>query len=47
MTVRFANGATDTAAFVVGCDGLHSDTRRALFGEEAAAFTGLARVSAV
>ena len=45
VTVRFANGETDTGSFVVGCDGLHSDTRRALFGEEADSFTGLARVS--
>ena len=45
VTVKFANGKADRASFVVGCDGLHSDTRRALFGEEAVSFTGLARVS--
>ncbi|KAI1792220.1 FAD/NAD(P)-binding domain-containing protein [Ganoderma leucocontextum] len=47
VTVRFANGKTDTASFVVGCDGLHSDTRKALFGEEAVCFTGLARTGGV
>ena len=45
VTVRFANGKTDTASFVVGCDGLHSDTRKTLFGEAAASFTGLVQVS--
>ncbi len=42
MTVGFANGKTDTASFVMGCDGLHSDTRKTLFGKEAVSFTGLA-----
>ena len=45
VTVRFANGKTDTGSFVVGCDGLHSDTRKTLFGEEAVSFTGLIQVS--
>ncbi len=45
VTVRFANGRTDTGSFVVGCDGLHSDTRKTLFGEEAVSFTGLTQVS--
>ncbi len=45
VTVRFANGRTDTGSFVVGCDGLHSDTRKTLFGEAAASFTGLVQVS--
>ncbi|KIJ18643.1 hypothetical protein PAXINDRAFT_167222 [Paxillus involutus ATCC 200175] len=39
--VKFANETSDTASFVVGCDGLHSDTRTALFGREKADFTGL------
>ncbi|KIK98665.1 hypothetical protein PAXRUDRAFT_133752, partial [Paxillus rubicundulus Ve08.2h10] len=39
--VKFANETSDTASFVVGCDGLHSDTRTALFGRENADFTGL------
>ncbi|GJE95018.1 FAD/NAD(P)-binding domain-containing protein [Phanerochaete sordida] len=41
VTVRFANGAEDSASFVVGCDGLHSNTRVCLFGESPADFTGL------
>ncbi|KAG0706056.1 hypothetical protein DFH29DRAFT_872555 [Suillus ampliporus] len=43
VEVTFANGAKDTASFVVGCDGLHSNTRIALFGKEKADFTGLAQ----
>ena len=41
VTVHFANGNSDTASFVVGCDGLHSNTRACLFGREKATFTGL------
>ncbi|KAH7888621.1 hypothetical protein F5I97DRAFT_1925141 [Phlebopus sp. FC_14] len=41
VQVKFANEVTDTASFVVGCDGLHSNTRIALFGREKADFTGL------
>ena len=45
VTVKFENGHTDTASFVVGCDGLHSNTRVSLFGREKADFTGLTQVS--
>lgn len=45
VTVTFHNGKTDTASFVAGCDGLHSNTRISLFGKEEAAFTGLVQVS--
>jgi len=41
VTVKFENGHTDTAGFVIGCDGLHSNTRTCLFGKEEAAFTGM------
>ncbi|KIJ67862.1 hypothetical protein HYDPIDRAFT_107388 [Hydnomerulius pinastri MD-312] len=41
VRVKFANGASDITSFVVGCDGLHSNTRMALFGREKANFTGL------
>lgn len=44
VRVHFANGATDTASFVIGCDGLHSSTRMALFGKERADFTGCTQV---
>ena len=46
VQVTFTNGDKDTASFVVGCDGLHSNTRIALFGMEKADFTGMVRVSA-
>ncbi|KAI5118837.1 hypothetical protein M0805_006157 [Coniferiporia weirii] len=44
VELRFANGASARASFVVGCDGLHSGTRLALFGESAIDFTGLVQV---
>ena len=44
VRATFANGKTDSASLLVGCDGLHSNTRVALFGEEAADFTGLTQV---
>ncbi|KAG2046341.1 FAD/NAD(P)-binding domain-containing protein [Suillus hirtellus] len=47
VEVTFANGTKDTASFVVGCDGLHSNTRIALFGKEKARFTGMVRVGGV
>lgn len=45
VKVKFANGSEDTASFVIGCDGLHSNTRICLFGEHSADFTGLVQVS--
>ena len=45
VTVKFANGKTDEGSFVVGCDGLHSNTRISLFGSHEAVFTGLTQVS--
>ncbi|KAH7909957.1 hypothetical protein BJ138DRAFT_1009787 [Hygrophoropsis aurantiaca] len=47
VRVTFANGESDTASFVVGCDGLHSNTRIALFGKEQADFTGLIQIGGV
>ncbi|KAI0769639.1 FAD/NAD-P-binding domain-containing protein, partial [Trametes elegans] len=41
ITVTFANGETDTGSFLVGCDGLHSNTRECLFGKQEPTFTGL------
>ncbi|KAI0365646.1 FAD/NAD-P-binding domain-containing protein [Pilatotrama ljubarskyi] len=41
VTVTFTNGNSDTASFLVGCDGLHSNTRQCLFGKEHPTFTGL------
>ena len=40
----FANGFIDHGAFLVGCDGLHSATRKVLFGEEPTTFLGLTQV---
>jgi salicylate hydroxylase len=45
-SVRLENGDTDSGSFVVGCDGLHSNVRVALFGKEDATFTGLTQVGA-
>ncbi|KAJ7185806.1 hypothetical protein C8R46DRAFT_882179 [Mycena filopes] len=45
--VRLDTGETDTASFVVGCDGLHSNVRVALFGKEEALFTGLTQTGGV
>ena len=44
VTAIFENGHTVKGSFVVGCDGLHSRTRIALFGDEVAEYTGLAQV---
>jgi salicylate hydroxylase len=45
VSVKFANGETETGSFIVGCDGLHSVVRIGLFGKETASFTGLTQVS--
>lgn len=45
VTVTFGNGVQETFSFVVGCDGLHSQTRNILFGEQPATYTGLSSVS--
>lgn len=45
VTVSFANGTQETFSFVVGCDGLHSNTRGCLFGEHPATYVGLCMVS--
>ncbi|KAJ4468286.1 hypothetical protein J3R30DRAFT_1696213 [Lentinula aciculospora] len=44
VQVIFENGTSETASFVVGCDGIHSNTRVSLFGEEKASFTGLTQL---
>lgn len=45
VAVTFANGVKETFSFVVGCDGLHSNTRSCLFGEQPTSYTGFAQVS--
>ena len=40
ITARFANGATATGDILVGCDGIRSAVRQALWGEEEIKFTG-------
>ncbi|RDX45664.1 FAD/NAD(P)-binding domain-containing protein [Lentinus brumalis] len=47
VTVRFADGTTDEGSFVVGCDGLHSNTRVSLFGKQEAIFTGLTQTGGI
>ncbi|KAJ6542084.1 FAD/NAD(P)-binding domain-containing protein [Mycena vulgaris] len=46
-TVCLNTGETDTASFVVGCDGLHSNVRVSLFGKEDATFTGLTQTGGI
>lgn len=45
VTTTFENGATDSFSFVLGCDGLHSQTRTCLFGGHPAEYSGLCCVS--
>jgi salicylate hydroxylase len=40
VEVRFASGRTADAALVIGADGIHSNVRQALFGDDTAQFTG-------
>jgi len=41
VDVKFTNGNTVTGSFLIGCDGLHSNTRSTMFGTEESAYTGL------
>ncbi|KAJ7268677.1 FAD/NAD(P)-binding domain-containing protein [Mycena haematopus] len=45
--VKLSTGEIDTASIVVGCDGLHSNVRIALFGKEEATFTGLTQTGGI
>lgn len=45
VTVTFANGVKETFSFVIGCDGIHSNTRTCLFGVQPATYTGLSQVN--
>lgn len=47
VTTTFANGTTAEGSFLIGCDGLHSNTRNWLFGKEQAMYTGLTQVRTV
>ncbi|GMW06328.1 MAG: salicylate hydroxylase [Nevskiales bacterium] len=40
VTATFGNGRSETADVLVGCDGIRSAVRRALWGEEQVVFTG-------
>ena len=44
VSLTFANGVKETVDFVIGCDGLRSQTRGCLFGEQPAEYTGLSSV---
>lgn len=44
VSVTFANGVQQTFSFIVGCDGIHSNTRACLFGKEPTTYTGLSQV---
>ena len=41
VSLRFADGRQGQAELVVGADGVHSEVRRSLFGEDAPRFTGV------
>lgn len=47
VTITFSNGVQETFSFVIGCDGLHSNTRTCLFGEQPATYTGLSHVNLI
>lgn len=47
VRVNFEDGTSDEASWVIGCDGLHSGVRIALFGKEAADYTGVSQVRGV
>ncbi|KAJ7054929.1 hypothetical protein C8F01DRAFT_1161837 [Mycena amicta] len=47
VLVHLGTGDTDSAPLVVGCDGLHSAVRVALFGEQKPVFTGLTQTGGV
>jgi salicylate hydroxylase len=40
VTARFRDGRTASGEILVGCDGIRSDVRQALWGEEQVSFTG-------
>lgn len=44
VEMKFENGKSERASFVVGCDGLRSGVRTALFGPEEPKFTGIIQV---
>lgn len=44
VRVFFENGTSDVGAFVVGCDGLNSNTRKEISGTVKADYTGLTQV---
>ena len=47
VELHFANGEARQASFVVGCDGLHSNTRTTLFGEMKPEYTGLVQAKKI
>ena len=44
VSVLFSNGTKESFSFVIGCDGLHSNTRKEVIGEQPATYTGLSMV---
>jgi len=45
VTAVFADGSEDVGDLLIGCDGLHSNVRDALFGKTPASFTGVVSIS--
>jgi salicylate hydroxylase len=44
VRATFENGQRYTGSFVIGCDGLHSGSRTALFGREKPSYLGMTQV---
>ena len=47
VSLIFENGYREWASFAIGCDGLHSNTRSCLFGQQRAEFSGIVQVMSV
>lgn len=47
VRVLFKDGGSDVGSWVIGCDGLHSGVRRAIFEEVAADYTGVSQVGLI
>lgn len=45
VTATFSDGTHAVGSFLIGCDGIHSGTRTALFGKQAASYTGLTQTA--
>lgn len=44
VLATFSNGVQESFSFIVGCDGLHSNVRKCLFGDQPARYLGISQV---